>query len=44
MLQVKKLNFYWESGTTGKLILLKEKDRTNEQRKIFMGDKIREER
>jgi vacuolar protein sorting-associated protein 13A/C len=42
MLQVNKLNLYWESGTNGKLILLKEKEHSNEVRKARLAEMIRE--
>lgn len=44
MLQVRKLNFYWESGTDGKLVLLKEKEYTSLMRKAYLADKIKDDK
>jgi vacuolar protein sorting-associated protein 13A/C len=44
MLQVRKLNLYWESGTNGKLQLLKEKEHTDSVRKTSLAEMVKEER
>ena len=37
MLQVRKLNFYWESGTAGKLQMLREKEHSDTYRKTSLS-------
>ena len=44
MLQVKKLNIYWESGLATKLVLLKEKEHSDETRKIRLSEMIKEDK
>jgi len=44
MLQVRKLNLYWESGTNGKLQLLKEREHTNAVKKSRLAEMVKEER
>lgn len=44
MLQVRKLNFYWESGTAGKLQMLREKEHSDTYRKTRLSDMVKEDR
>lgn len=44
MLQVKKLNIYWESGSAAKLVLLKEKEHSDEVRKTRLAEMIKEDK
>jgi hypothetical protein len=37
MLQVRNLNLYWESGTAGKLQLLREKEHSDSYRKTRLS-------